>query len=63
MWGVKFMSLIEIAKEVFEIELKEIANLSNLLTNDFENAVNAVYNSKGKFIICGMSKSGLIGKK
>lgn len=57
------MNVKNIAQEVFEIEAKEIANLSNLLTDDFESAVNAVLNSKGKFIICGMGKSGLIGKK
>jgi len=57
------MKLIEIAKEVFEIESKEIANLSNLLTEDFENAVKSVFKSKGKFIISGMGKSGIIGKK
>ncbi len=57
------MNIKNIAKEVFEIESKEIANLSNLLTEDFEEAVKAVYNSKGKFIISGMGKSGLIGKK
>lgn len=57
------MNVKNIVKEVFEIESKEIANLSNLLTDDFESAVNAVYSSKGKFIICGMGKSGLIGKK
>lgn len=56
-------NIIDMAKEVFEIESKEIANLSNLLTEDFAHAVTAVYNSKGKFIICGMGKSGLIGKK
>jgi arabinose-5-phosphate isomerase len=57
------MNSLLIAKEVFDIESKEISNLSILLTDDFEQAVNAVYNSKGKFIICGMGKSGLIGKK
>lgn len=57
------MSIQNIAKEVFEIESKEILNLSNLLTDDFEQVVIAVYKSKGKFIICGMGKSGLIGKK
>jgi arabinose-5-phosphate isomerase len=57
------MNIINIAKKVFEIESKEIANLSNLLTADFEKAVNAVLNSKGKFIISGMGKSGIIGKK
>ena len=57
------MNIKNIAKEVFEIESKEIANLSNLLTDDFENAVKSIFESKGKFIISGMGKSGIIGKK
>lgn len=57
------MDLCKIAKEVFQIESKEIKNLSKLLTDDFKHAVYAIYNSKGKLIICGMGKSGLIGKK
>ncbi len=57
------MDINAIAKEVFAIESKEIANLSVLLTDDFKNAINAVYQSKGKFIISGMGKSGIIGKK
>lgn len=57
------MNIAEIAKEVFKIESKEIQNLSKLLTNDFEYAVNTVINSKGKLIVSGMGKSGIIGKK
>ena len=57
------MNIKNIAKEVFKIESKEIANLSNLLTEDFESVVKLVYKTKGKFIICGMGKSGIIGKK
>jgi len=57
------MNIKNIAKEVFEIESKEILNLSALLTNDFEGAVNTVFNCDGKFIISGMGKSGIIGKK
>jgi len=57
------MNVKSIAKEVFEIESKEIANLTDLLTDDFENSINAVLNCRGKFIISGMGKSGLIGKK
>jgi len=57
------MNLKNIAKEVFEIESKEIANLSLNLTDDFEKAINAILNSKGKFILSGMGKSGLIAKK
>ncbi len=57
------MDILEIAKEVFKIEANEIANLSNLLTIDFKESVEAIFNSKGKLIVCGMGKSGLIGKK
>ena len=57
------MNLNNLAREVFKIEAKEIENLSDLLTDDFEQAVLKVYNSTGKFIICGMGQSGLIGKK
>ncbi len=57
------MNINDIAKEVFEIESNEIAKLSNLLTDDFSDAIHAVINTKGKFIISGMGKSGIIGKK
>jgi len=57
------MDIRKIAEEVFEIESKEIANLSTLLTIDFENAVKLIFKSKGKFIISGMGKSGIVGKK
>ncbi len=55
--------IIEVAKEVFEIEAKEIANLSNLLDENFEKAIKSIIDSKGKVIISGMGKSGIIGKK
>jgi len=57
------MNINKIAQEVFEIESKEILKLSDLLTRDFEESINAVLNTKGKFIISGMGKSGIIGKK
>ena len=57
------MNIKNIAEEVFNIESQEIFNLSNNLTDDFEEAIKAVFKSKGKFIICGMGKSGIIGKK
>ena len=57
------MNIRQIAEDVFKIESKEIANLSNLLTNDFENAVNSILSSRGKIIISGMGKSGIVGKK
>ena len=57
------MNIRRIAEEVFDIESKEIGNLSTLLTIDFENAVKSIISSKGKLIISGMGKSGIVGKK
>ena len=57
------MHVNQIAKEVFEIESKAILNLSKNLDADFEASVTAVLNGKGKLIISGMGKSGIIGKK
>ena len=57
------MNINDIAKEVFEIESNEIAKLSQLLTDDFSNAIEAILKTSGKFIISGMGKSGIIGKK
>lgn len=57
------MNIKDIAREVFMIESKEISHLSNLLTDDFDNSVNVILNCKGKFIISGMGKSGIVAKK
>ncbi|MBO1923114.1 SIS domain-containing protein [Thiomicrorhabdus sp. 6S3-12] len=52
-----------IAKRVFNIEAEAIANLSQQLTDDFDQAVTAILKTQGRVVICGMGKSGLIGKK
>ncbi len=57
------MDIKNIAKEVFKIESQEILKLQKLLTDDFEMDIKEIYNSKGKLIVSGIGKSGLIGKK
>ena len=57
------MSFIEFAKEVFDIESKAISGLSNLLDDNFTDAVECILGCKGRVIVCGMGKSGIIGKK
>jgi len=56
-------SIIQYAEKVFEIEAKAIADLKNNLTEDFEKSVQKILASKGKLVISGMGKSGIIGKK
>tara|TARA_B110000008_G_scaffold279703_1_gene328067 strand:- start:8446 stop:9393 length:948 start_codon:yes stop_codon:yes gene_type:complete len=57
------MEIRKLAKEVFEIEANEIANLTHKLTDDFEKSIAAILESSGKLIVSGMGKSGIIGKK
>lgn len=45
------------------LESNAIANLSHLLTEDFSEAVNLIYNSKGRVIITGIGKSAIIANK
>lgn len=56
-------SINELAKDVLDIEAKAILRLKNNIGDDFDKAVDIVYNCKGRVIVTGMGKSGLIGKK
>ncbi|CAA6823941.1 MAG: Unknown protein, partial [uncultured Sulfurovum sp.] len=51
------LNTIEIAKNIFTLEAKAINNLSLLLTNDFNDAVQHILTSKGRLVISGMGKS------
>lgn len=57
------MNYSDIAKAVFSIEAKSVADLSDKLSHDFDGAIAGVLASSGKTIVCGMGKSGIIGKK
>ena len=56
-------SIMKSAVETFETEAAAVKNLSNLLTEDFEGAVKAILACRGKVIVTGMGKSGLVGRK
>ncbi|MBP3820465.1 KpsF/GutQ family sugar-phosphate isomerase [bacterium] len=55
--------VLESAKEVFKIEADSILRLRDNIGEEFENAIDILYNCKGRVIVTGMGKSGLIGKK
>ncbi|OCH11934.1 arabinose-5-phosphate isomerase [Aliivibrio sp. 1S165] len=56
-------SSIDIAKEVIQTEIDGLDYMAKRLGSEFEMAINAIINTKGRTIICGMGKSGIIGKK
>lgn len=57
------MSVIERARDVIRTEIGGLEYMATQLGRSFEVAVEAILNTKGRTIICGMGKSGIIGKK
>lgn len=53
----------ELANEVLDIEANSILRLKSNIGENFEKAIDILYNCKGRVIVTGMGKSGLIGKK
>jgi arabinose-5-phosphate isomerase len=51
------------AKRVLRIESEAIAGLIARLDERFENAVELLYACKGRVVVTGLGKSGLIGRK
>ena len=51
------------AKEVLKTEAESILQLIGKVGDSFARAVDIIYHSKGRVIITGIGKSGLIGKK
>ena len=57
------LDCLEIAKSVFGIEAAAITGLSEKLDASFSGIVDAVISTSGKVVVCGMGKSGIIGRK
>ncbi|MBU0899392.1 KpsF/GutQ family sugar-phosphate isomerase [bacterium] len=54
---------LKVAKKVLKIEAEAILNLRKKLSQNFLEAVEVMFLCKGKIIITGVGKSGIIGKK
>jgi arabinose-5-phosphate isomerase len=59
----KKQGTIQRAKDVLKIEAQSILRLIDKLDSNFSRAVDLIYKSKGRVIITGIGKSGLIGRK
>jgi arabinose-5-phosphate isomerase len=56
-------NILDIAKKVLKTEAEAVSALIEKLNSNFENAVNLIYESKGRVVVTGMGKSGIVGKK
>jgi arabinose-5-phosphate isomerase len=59
----KQSSALEIAKRVLRIEAEAVGGLAERLDERFDRAVDLLYECKGRVVVTGMGKSGLIGRK
>ena len=59
----KSSRLIKQAREVLEIEARGIFDLIERIGPEFEQTVEMILNSKGRVILTGIGKSGIIGRK
>ena len=57
------MDFKQIVKDVLLTEAKEIEKAATKISFDIEKAIDLIINSKGKLIITGVGKSGLVGTK
>ncbi len=51
------------AKEVIDIEAKEVKSLINKLDDNFNEAVDLMAKCQGRVIVSGMGKTGIVGRK
>lgn len=56
-------TFIASAGRVFDIEARAVAALSARLNEDYSRAVRTILASSGRVIVCGMGKSGIVGRK
>ncbi|MFO7446652.1 MAG: KpsF/GutQ family sugar-phosphate isomerase [Ignavibacteriaceae bacterium] len=55
--------IIKKGKEVIRIESEAVAGLNASINEDFVRAIDVIYECKGRVVLTGMGKSGLIARK
>ena len=55
--------IIEIAKNIYDTEIKSLELRMNKLSENFVKVVRKIYDCKGKVVVTGIGKTGIIGKK
>lgn len=57
------MDFIQRSKEIFNLEIAELQKLADKIGPEINQAVEQIYACKGKLIIMGVGKTGIIGHK
>lgn len=57
------MGVIDEAKRVLEVEARSILDLAERIDESFTRALELLYECRGRVVVMGMGKSGLVGRK
>jgi arabinose-5-phosphate isomerase len=57
------MSYKEIAQRSISLQAKTLLDLTESLDESFDAVVSAILKTKGKVILCGVGKSGIVARK
>lgn len=57
------MNVVKRARQVLDIEAQAVSNLKNNIGGDFKRAIQLILRSKGRTVVTGMGKAGIIGQK
>ncbi|MBW7869535.1 MAG: KpsF/GutQ family sugar-phosphate isomerase [Flavobacteriia bacterium] len=60
---MKNQELIKTAQTVFQDEINELLHIAQTIGDEFAQAVNLIYNTKGKTVVVGIGKSAHIATK
>ncbi|MBC7589378.1 MAG: KpsF/GutQ family sugar-phosphate isomerase, partial [Chitinophagaceae bacterium] len=55
--------ILQIALQTIDLEAASIVGLKMFINDDFEKAVNKVFNSEGRLVISGIGKSAIVAQK
>src|SRR5574341_2200390 len=61
--GIQTGTSLDEGRRVLQVEARAVQTLIDRLDEHFTQAVDLLYNCKGKVVVSGMGKSGLIGQK
>ncbi|MFH6601904.1 SIS domain-containing protein [Maribacter algicola] len=56
-------AILALARQTIQIESEAIQNLTSFIDENFADAVNAIFKSKGRVVISGIGKSAIIASK
>ena len=57
------LDVLKEAKRVLRVEAQSLLDLAERIDENFSRAVETLYSCKGKVVVMGMGKSGLVGRK